>query len=88
MENQLKTYSFEYNEKQGCFHQNFGDTPEDTNGFKTICYTQASIWQPFSNMLHRRFDFSYKNKPSFKVIQKEWDDYLLLLEDINTYKDH
>lgn len=88
MENQLKEYSFEYNETDGNFHQNPGNTPENTHGYKTVCRTQTSVWYPFSNMLNRRYDFVSKNRPSFEAILKEWDDYLLLLEDLSNYKDY
>lgn len=88
MENQLKKYSYEYNETDGNFHQNPGNTPENTHGYKTVCKTSSSLWYPFSNMLKRRYEFSSVNKPSFEVVQKEWEDYLLLLEDINNYKDY
>lgn len=86
MENQLKTYSFEYNEQQGNFHQNFGDAPENTNGYRTICNTTTSFWRPFSKMLHRRYNFNSANRPSFDKILKEWNDYVLLLEDLNTIR--
>ena len=82
MKNQSTTYSFEYNETDGNFHQNYGNSPENTHGYKTVCRTRTSVWHPFSNMLNRRYDFVSKNRPSFEVILKEWDDYLLLLEDL------
>ena len=87
MGNQLTTYSFEYNETDGNFHQNFGDHTINANGYKTICEVQESIWRPFINMLNRRYDFCSSKIPSYEVIQKEWDDYLLLLEDISAYED-
>lgn len=88
MGNQLTTYSYEYNESDGNFHQNPGNTPENTHGYKTVCKEQSSLWYPFSNMLKRRYSFTPGNSPSFATVKKEWDDYLLLLEDINNYKDY
>lgn len=88
MENQLTTYSYEYNEKNGTFHQNPGNTPENSNGYKTVYKTQIPVWYPFHNMLKRRYDFASANRPSFATVKKEWEDYLLLLEDIYNYKDY
>ncbi|KMM33564.1 hypothetical protein ACM15_11090 [Parabacteroides goldsteinii] len=88
MENQLREYSFEYNETDGNFHQNPGNTPENTNGYKTVSRTRTSVWYPFHNMLKRHYDFASKNRPPFAKVKKEWEDYLLLLEDINKYKDY
>lgn len=87
MKNQPEMYLFEYNEKDGNFHQNFGDHAENTNGYKTICETRVAFWYPFGKMLKRRYNFNSVNRPSFEDVQKEWDDYLLLLEDIHNYKE-
>lgn len=87
MENQSKTYSFEYKETEGTFHQNYGNSPENTNGYKTICNTRESFWYPFSKLLHRRYDFESANRPSFDDVLRDWEDYILLLEDIFKYKD-
>lgn len=86
MKNQLEMYSFEYNENEGTFHQNFGDHTKNSKGYKTVCETRESIWYPFSNMLKRRYDFYSEKRPSFQDIQKEWDNYLLLLKDVEDYK--
>lgn len=88
MGNQLTTYSYEYKEKNGNFNENPGNALENTNEYKTVCRTQVSVWYPFHNMLKRRYDFASANRPSFATVKKEWDDYLLLLEDINNYKDY
>lgn len=87
MEDQFEMYSFEYNEKDGILHQNFGNSIENTHGYKTVCKARESFWYPFSNMLKRRYDFDSEKRPSFDVVQKEWDEYLLLLQDINNYRD-
>lgn len=33
----MKQYIFEYNEKEGNFHQNFGTSKTNTMGYQTIC---------------------------------------------------
>lgn len=86
LERIMSLYSYEYNEMEGNFHQNFGDKIPDTNGYKTVCKTRESIWRPFRNMLDRRYDFAVNNSPTFKTIQKEWSDYMNLRSDIEEYK--
>jgi len=87
LEQMLRLYLYEYNETEGIFHQNFGDKEPDTNGYKTVCETRESIWRPFRNMLDRRYDFETNNRPTFEIIQKEWEDYIKLRTDIKDYND-
>lgn len=82
----MKKYAFEYNESEGHFHQNFGDAAQQTNGFLTICETYEFMWDPFSRMLHRRYKFTPDNHPSLDQIRAEWEEYLLLREEIQRYE--
>lgn len=77
---------FEYNDSEDNFNANYGTSEENTHGYRTICETTYGIWNPFYRMLIRRYDFETDNRPSFDSIQKEWEDYLLLLKDIDYYK--
>ncbi len=84
----MQTYIFEYNESDGNFHQNFNGSQQGTNGYQTVCETYEFIWDPFSRMLHRRYNFYSNEPPSFTIVQMEWEDYLLLRKDIEEYKKH
>ena len=56
------------------------------NKEQTVCETYEYIWDPFSRMLHRRYNFYSNERPSFATIQTEWGNYLLLRKDIEDYK--
>lgn len=82
----MRTYIFEYSENDGNFHQNHNDIEQRTNGYQTVCETYEYIWDPFSRILHRRYNFYSNERPSFATIQTEWENYLLLRNDIDDYK--
>lgn len=82
----MRTYIFEYNESDGNFHQNHNGIEQGTNGYQTVCETYEYIWDPFSRMLHRRYNFYSNERPSFATIQTKWGNYLLLRKDIEDYK--
>lgn len=41
LEKQIVT--FEYNESHGIFHNNIGECPENTTGYRTVCKTTYPI---------------------------------------------
>ncbi|MFV0324666.1 MAG: hypothetical protein ACK5LF_09900 [Bacteroides xylanisolvens] len=82
----MRTYIFEYNESDGNFHQNFDGSRQRTNGYQTVCETYEFIWDPFSRMLHRRYEFCSEECPSFAIIKTEWENYLLLRKEIEDQK--
>lgn len=81
----MKKYFFEYNEKEGNFHQNFGTSKPNTMGYQTICECEEYIWDPFNHWIHKRYDFCHEDIPSFELIHKEWNNYIELREEINQY---
>lgn len=77
----MEIVTFEYNEEQRIFHENVGDSEENTNGYKTICKTYYYIWEPFRRLLSRSYTF---DRPvPFREIEMEWESYMALRKDID-----
>lgn len=78
-------YIFEYNEKEGNFHQNFGTCKPGTMGYRVICECETYIWDPFSHWIRRRYQIDRDKCPTFDLILKEWNEYLVLRKEIEEY---
>lgn len=74
------TVIFEYNENERLFHENIGDHKENTNGYKTVCETHYHIWDPFRKMIDRNYTLDCH--VPFSLIKNEWEDYMVLRNDI------
>lgn len=80
-------YAFEYQETGGNFYYNMnGDNRrQNTAGYRTICITTMEEWDPFNNMIKKRYDFCKSVRhlpPTFEQIKQEWVWYLELKRDI------
>ena len=73
--NERKVITFEYNEKENMFHENLGDSIENTNGYRTICKTTYQIWDPFRDKL--RIIQNNGTNLSFNQIVELWNEYIL-----------
>lgn len=73
--NNRKIITFEYNEDEDMFHENVGDSIENTNGYRTVCKTTYQIWDPFRNKLRN----IQKNghRLTFKEVVDLWNEYIV-----------
>ena len=87
-------YAYEYQESSGNFHYNKNGTAhkQNTAGYRTICFTTESEWEPFYKSLKKRYDFEKRAEnvpPSFETIKQEWQMYIELRQDIgNSLKEN
>lgn len=65
--------TFEYNEHEGMFHENLGDSEENTNGYRTICKTTYQIWDIFRNRL--RVIQNTGHRLTYNEIIDLWNNY-------------
>lgn len=74
---------YEYNEAEGCFHENVGDYMEGTNGYQTVCRTTYGELDKFKIVMNAAVkiaspDGSWEwrhGKPTLKDLTDLWDAF-------------
>lgn len=67
--------AYEYNEASGLFHENIGETKEDTNGYKTVCHTtyaEIDKFRPVKNVFVDILTLRGITAPTFEEVSKLW----------------